>query len=162
MPSLSVEALAEAIAVHEKVQQAFIKNDSLVQLILVNNMEDSNAELTVICNTAECSYAPTTLRILKVYECVGVSPTEERSVNKLTERLRFIGMRLLFKTADSTALVATRKKIFKKPERKCYMYRKPGYLAKDCWKKERKPKVEGDAFVCTVECGLLTVEHQLT
>ncbi|GFW93362.1 hypothetical protein TNCV_2604801 [Trichonephila clavipes] len=28
---------------------------------------------------------------------------------------------------------------------------KPGHLAKDCWKKERKPKVDGDAFVCTVE-----------
>ncbi|GFX40965.1 retrovirus-related Pol polyprotein from transposon TNT 1-94 [Trichonephila clavipes] len=73
-------------------------------------------------------------------------PIEGRSVNKLTERLRLIEMRLLSKSADSTSLVATRKKIFKKPESKCYVCRKPVYLAKDCWKKESKPKVEGDAF----------------
>ncbi|GFV13703.1 CCHC-type domain-containing protein [Trichonephila clavipes] len=48
-------------------------------------------------------------------------------------------------------LGALRKKIFKKPGRKCYVCRKPGHLAKDCWKKESKPKVDGDAFVCTVE-----------
>ncbi|GFV80259.1 retrovirus-related Pol polyprotein from transposon TNT 1-94 [Trichonephila clavipes] len=78
-------------------------------------------------------------------------PVEERSVNLLTERLRLIEMRLPSKSTNSTALVATRKKIFKKPERKCYKCRKPGHLAKDCWKKESKPKVDGDAFVCTVE-----------
>ncbi|GFY09869.1 retrovirus-related Pol polyprotein from transposon TNT 1-94 [Trichonephila clavipes] len=78
-------------------------------------------------------------------------PIEERSVNKLTERLRLIEMRLSSKSANSTALVATRKKIFKKPARKCYVCRKLGHLAKDCWKKESKPKVDGDAFVCTVE-----------
>ncbi|GFR17547.1 retrovirus-related Pol polyprotein from transposon TNT 1-94 [Trichonephila clavata] len=44
-------------------------------------------------------------------------PIEERSVNKLTERLRLIEMRLPSKSTDSTALVATRKKVFKKPER---------------------------------------------
>ncbi|GFQ86815.1 retrovirus-related Pol polyprotein from transposon TNT 1-94 [Trichonephila clavata] len=60
-------------------------------------------------------------------------------------------MRLPSKSKDSTALVATRKKVFKKPERKCYVCRKPGHLAKDFWKKGSKPKVEGDAFVCTVE-----------
>ncbi|GFT26079.1 retrovirus-related Pol polyprotein from transposon TNT 1-94 [Trichonephila clavipes] len=38
-------------------------------------------------------------------------PIEERSVNKLTERLRLIEMRLPSKSADSTALVATRNKI---------------------------------------------------
>ncbi|GFQ73999.1 retrovirus-related Pol polyprotein from transposon TNT 1-94 [Trichonephila clavata] len=56
-------------------------------------------------------------------------------------------MRLPSKSTDSTALIATRKKVFKKPERKCYACRKPGHLAKDCWKKGNKPKVEGDAFV---------------
>ncbi|GFR20608.1 retrovirus-related Pol polyprotein from transposon TNT 1-94 [Trichonephila clavata] len=56
-------------------------------------------------------------------------------------------MRLPSKSTDSTALIATRKKVFKKPERKCYGCRKPGHLAKDCWKKGSKPKVEGDAFV---------------
>ncbi|GFU49700.1 retrovirus-related Pol polyprotein from transposon TNT 1-94 [Nephila pilipes] len=78
-------------------------------------------------------------------------PIEERSVNKLTERLRLIEMRLPSKSTDSTALVATRKKVFKKPERKFYFCRKPGHLAKECWKKESRPKVESDAFVCTVE-----------
>ncbi|GFT01221.1 uncharacterized protein TNCV_3373401 [Trichonephila clavipes] len=84
------------------------------------------------------------LKFKSVWESV---PTEERSVNKLIERLRLIGMRLPLKAADSTALVATRKKIFKKLERKCYMYYKPLYLSMDCWKKESKPKVGGDAFL---------------
>ncbi|GFT78892.1 CCHC-type domain-containing protein [Trichonephila clavipes] len=60
-------------------------------------------------------------------------------------------MRLPSKSADSTVLVATRKKIFKKHEKKYYVCRKPGHLAKNCWKKESKPKGEGDAFVCTVK-----------
>ncbi|GFQ98960.1 retrovirus-related Pol polyprotein from transposon TNT 1-94 [Trichonephila clavata] len=219
-PRLPAEASAEAIAAYEKAQKAFIKDDSLAQLILVGNMDDSNAELTSVCNTAKSVWekllsvyeqssgqrldrlmekffrsekeleddiashiaklqrnfgelndelrrvAKTTLpdlllmsRIMStlpseyfefksVWESV---PIEERSVNKLTETLRLIEMRLPSKSTDSTALVATRKKVFKKPERKCYVCRKPGHLAKDCWKKGSKPKVEGDAFVCTVE-----------
>ncbi|GFQ71153.1 retrovirus-related Pol polyprotein from transposon TNT 1-94 [Trichonephila clavata] len=214
------EASAEAIAAYEKAQKAFIKDDSLAQLILLGNMDDSNAELASVCNTAKSVWekllsvyeqssgqrldrlmekffrsekeleddiashiaklqrnfselndelrrvAKTTLpdlllmsRIMStlpseyfefksVWESV---PIEERSVNKLTERLRLIEMRLPSKSTDSTALVATRKKVFKKPERKCYVCPKPGHLAKDCWKKGSKPKVEGDAFVCTVE-----------
>ncbi|GFX39693.1 retrovirus-related Pol polyprotein from transposon TNT 1-94 [Trichonephila clavipes] len=78
-------------------------------------------------------------------------PIEERSVNILTERLQIIERRLPSKSADSTALVVTRKKIFKKREKKCYVCRKPGHLVKNCWKKESKPKVDGDAFVYTVE-----------
>ncbi|GFS36170.1 CCHC-type domain-containing protein [Nephila pilipes] len=66
-------------------------------------------------------------------------------------------MRLLSKSTDSSALVATRKKVFKKSERKCYVCHKPGHLAKDCWNKDRRPKVEGEAFVCTVE-GVLESE----
>ncbi|GFV31516.1 retrovirus-related Pol polyprotein from transposon TNT 1-94 [Trichonephila clavipes] len=219
-PSLPADASSEAVTAHVKAQKAFIKDDSLAQLILVGNMDDSNAELTSICDTANFVWkkllsvyeqssgqrldrlmekffhndkeleddivshiaklqrnfselndelrrvAKTTLpdlllmsRIMStlpseyfefksVWESV---PIEERSVNKLTERLRLIEMRLPSKSANSTALVATRKKIFKKPERKCYVCRKPGHLAKDCWKKESKPKVDGDAFVCTVE-----------
>ncbi|GFX70937.1 retrovirus-related Pol polyprotein from transposon TNT 1-94 [Trichonephila clavipes] len=219
-PSLPTEASAEAIVTHDKVQKTFIKDDSLAQMILVGNMNDSNAKLTAICDTAESvwekflavyeqgswqrqdrlmekffhsdkeleddilSYiaklqrnfselndelrrvAKTILsdlllmsRIMSplpseyfefksVWESV---PIEERSVNKLNERLRLTEMSIPSKSSDSTALVATRKKIFKKPERKCYVCRKPGHLAKDCWKKESKPKVEGDAFVCTVE-----------
>ncbi|GFR29332.1 retrovirus-related Pol polyprotein from transposon TNT 1-94 [Trichonephila clavata] len=60
-------------------------------------------------------------------------------------------MRLPSKSIDTTALVSTRKKVFMKPERKCYVCRKPGHLAKNCWKKGSKPKVEVNAFVCTVE-----------
>ncbi|GFR14612.1 retrovirus-related Pol polyprotein from transposon TNT 1-94 [Trichonephila clavata] len=56
-------------------------------------------------------------------------------------------MRLPSKSTDSTVLIATRKKVFMKPERKCYGCHKPGHLAKDCWKKGSKPEVEGDAFV---------------
>ncbi|GFQ77592.1 retrovirus-related Pol polyprotein from transposon TNT 1-94 [Trichonephila clavata] len=219
-PRLPAEASAEAISAYEKAQKDFIKDDYLAQLILVGNMDDSNAELTSVCTTSKSVWekwlsvyeqssgqrldrlmekffrsekeleddiashiaklqrnfselndelrrvAKTTLpdlllmsRIMStlsseyfefksVWESV---PIEERSVNKLTERLRLIEMRLPSKSTDSTALVVTRKKVFKKPERKCYVCRKPGHLAKDCWKKGSKPKVEGDAFVCTVE-----------
>ncbi|GFQ67360.1 protein shank, partial [Trichonephila clavata] len=217
---LHTRASAEAYAAYEKAQKAFLKDDSLAQLILVGNMDDSNAELTSVCNTAksvwekllsvyeqssrqrldrlmekffrsekeleydiashiaklqrnfsELNYelrrvAKTTLpdllvmsRIIStlpseyfesksVWESV---PIEERSVNKLTERLHLIEIRLPSKSTDSTTLFATRKKVFKKPEKKCYVYRKLGHLAKDCWKKESKLKVEGYAFVCTIE-----------
>ncbi|GBM37860.1 hypothetical protein AVEN_193379-1 [Araneus ventricosus] len=77
-------------------------------------------------------------------------PIEEWSVNELTERLRLIEMRLPSKP-DSTALVATKKKAAKKVERKCYVCRKPGHIAKDYWKKDRKQKTSSDAFVCIVE-----------
>ncbi|GFQ90983.1 CCHC-type domain-containing protein [Trichonephila clavata] len=39
----------------------------------------------------------------------------------------------------------------RRTERKCHVCRKPGHRAKDCCKKGSKPKVQGDAFVCTVE-----------
>ncbi|GFV74331.1 CCHC-type domain-containing protein [Trichonephila clavipes] len=163
-----------------------LKDDSLPQLILVGNMDDSNAELTAICDTAKCVWekllsvyeqssgqrlnrlmekffrndkefeddivshiaklqrnfselndelrrvAKTTLsdlllmsRIMStlpseyfefksVWESV---PIEERSVYKLTKRLRLIEMRQPSKSADSTVLVATRKNIFKKHEK---------------------------------------------
>ncbi|GFY10328.1 retrovirus-related Pol polyprotein from transposon TNT 1-94 [Trichonephila clavipes] len=235
-PSLPADASSEAVAAHVKAQKAFIKDDSVAQLILVGNMDDSNVELTSICDTANCVWekllsvyeqssrqrldrlmekffhndkeseddivsriaklqrnfselndelrrvAKTTLtdlllmsRIMStlpseylefksVWESV---PIEERSVNKLTERLRLIEMRLPSKSANSTALVATRKKIFKKPERKCYVCHKPGHLAKDCWKKANQ-KLMG-MLLCVlwkvfqkVKCGLPTVEHQLT
>ncbi|GFQ95166.1 hypothetical protein TNCT_712001 [Trichonephila clavata] len=51
MPRLPAEASAEAIAAYEKAQKAFVKDDSLAQLILVGNMDDSNAELTSVCTT---------------------------------------------------------------------------------------------------------------
>ncbi|GFQ86462.1 e3 ubiquitin-protein ligase HUWE1 [Trichonephila clavata] len=51
-PRLPAEASAEAIAAYEKAQKAFVKDDSLAQLILVGNMDDSNSELTSVCNTA--------------------------------------------------------------------------------------------------------------
>ncbi|GFQ99810.1 CCHC-type domain-containing protein [Trichonephila clavata] len=194
--SLPAEVSAEAIAAYEKAQKAFVKDDSLAQLILVGNMDEINPELTSVCNTAKSVWgkllsvyeqssgqrlerliekffrsekeleddiaklqrnlselndelrrvAKTTLpdlllmnRIMptlpsKYFEFKSVwesVPIEERSVNILTERLRLIEMRLPSKSTDSTALVGTRKKVFTKPERKCYVCRKPGHLAKD-------------------------------
>ncbi|GBN69353.1 hypothetical protein AVEN_138741-1 [Araneus ventricosus] len=52
---------------------------------------------------------------------------------------------------DSSALVSTKKKAAKRVERKRYVCRKPGHIAKDYWKKDRKQKTSGDAFVCIVE-----------
>ncbi|GFQ97166.1 retrovirus-related Pol polyprotein from transposon TNT 1-94 [Trichonephila clavata] len=52
-PRLPAVASAEAMAAYEKAQKAFIKDDSLAQLILVGNMDDSNAELTSVFNTAK-------------------------------------------------------------------------------------------------------------
>ncbi|GFQ96347.1 CCHC-type domain-containing protein [Trichonephila clavata] len=233
-PKLQLKRL---LRMRKRREKAFVKDDSLAQLILVGNMDDSNAELTSVCNTAKSVWekllsvyeqrsgqrldrlmekffrsekeleddiashiaklqrnfselndelrrvAKTTLpdlllmsRIMStlpseyfefksVWESV---PIEERSVNKLTERLRLIEMRLPSKSTDSTALVATRKKVFKKPERKCYVCRKPGHLAKNCWKKGSKPKVEV-MLLCVlwkvfqkVNCGLPTVVPLLT
>ncbi|GFS49268.1 uncharacterized protein TNCV_2410811 [Trichonephila clavipes] len=63
-PSLPADASSEAVAAHVKAQKAFIKDDSLAQLILVGNMDDSNAELTSICDTANCVWE----KLLSVYE----------------------------------------------------------------------------------------------
>ncbi|GFR00546.1 retrovirus-related Pol polyprotein from transposon TNT 1-94 [Trichonephila clavata] len=63
-PSLPAEASAEAIAAYETAQKAFIKDDSLAQLILVGNMDDSNVELTSVCNTAKSVWE----KLLLVYE----------------------------------------------------------------------------------------------
>ncbi|GFS36173.1 retrovirus-related Pol polyprotein from transposon TNT 1-94, partial [Nephila pilipes] len=52
-PSFLDEASAEAIASYEKAQKAFIKDDSLAQLILGSNMDQSNVKLTAVCNTAK-------------------------------------------------------------------------------------------------------------
>ncbi|GFR03242.1 retrovirus-related Pol polyprotein from transposon TNT 1-94 [Trichonephila clavata] len=63
-PRLPAEASAEAIAAYEKAQKAFVKDYSLAQLILVGNMDDSNAELTSVCNTANSVWG----KLLSVYE----------------------------------------------------------------------------------------------
>ncbi|GFW93361.1 retrovirus-related Pol polyprotein from transposon TNT 1-94 [Trichonephila clavipes] len=60
-PSVLAEASAEPVATHEK---AFIKDDSLAQLILSGNMDDINAELKMICDTAKCVWE----KLLSVYE----------------------------------------------------------------------------------------------
>ncbi|GFR15769.1 uncharacterized protein TNCT_346001 [Trichonephila clavata] len=236
-PRLPAEASAEAIAAYEKAQKAFIKDDSLAQLILVGNMDDSNAELTSVCNTAKSVWekllsvyeqssgqrldrlmekffrsekeleddiashiaklqrnfselndelrrvAKTTLpdlllmsRIMStlsseyfefksVWESV---PIEERSVNKLTERLRLIKMRLPSKSTDSTALVATRKKVFKKPERNVTSVVSQVILLRTVGRKEVNQKLKMMLFCVLwkvfqkVKCGLPTVEPLLT
>ncbi|GFW36887.1 retrovirus-related Pol polyprotein from transposon TNT 1-94 [Trichonephila clavipes] len=63
-PNLPAEASAEVVTAPEKLQKAFIKVDSLVQPILVGNMDDSNAELTAIYDTAKCVWE----KLLSVYE----------------------------------------------------------------------------------------------
>ncbi|GFQ95688.1 uncharacterized protein TNCT_96931 [Trichonephila clavata] len=76
-PSLLAEASAEVIATYEKAQKAFVKDDSLAQLILVDNMDDSNAELTVVCNTAKSVWE----RLLSVYE-----QSSRQRLNRLIEK----------------------------------------------------------------------------
>ncbi|GFQ76746.1 uncharacterized protein TNCT_407721 [Trichonephila clavata] len=62
-PSLPAESSVEAITAYEKAQKAFIKDDSLAQLILVGNMDNSNAESTVVCNIAKSVWK----KLLSVY-----------------------------------------------------------------------------------------------
>ncbi|GFR13396.1 retrovirus-related Pol polyprotein from transposon TNT 1-94 [Trichonephila clavata] len=63
-PRLPAEASAEAIAAYEKAQKAFVKDYSQAQLILVGNMDDSNAKLTSVSNTANSVWE----KLLSVYE----------------------------------------------------------------------------------------------
>ncbi|GFV94466.1 retrovirus-related Pol polyprotein from transposon TNT 1-94 [Trichonephila clavipes] len=51
-PSLSAEASAEVVAAPEKAQKAFVKDDSLAQLILVGNMD---AKLAAIWRVGKVS-----------------------------------------------------------------------------------------------------------
>ncbi|GBO34281.1 hypothetical protein AVEN_151207-1 [Araneus ventricosus] len=86
-------------------------------------------------------------------------PVQEKTINKLTERLRLIEMRLPGKQAEHSALVANtsvNKRTYKpkqeKAEKKCFRCHKPGHLAKKCYKKSSYSKrPEGDAFLCSEE-----------
>lgn len=77
--------------------------------------------------------------------------------NKLSKCLHFIEMRLPGKHVKHSAIVANTslKKMTDKPkqekaERKYSKYHKPGYLARNCYKKSSCGKgLEGDAFMCT-------------
>ncbi|GBM97960.1 hypothetical protein AVEN_165898-1 [Araneus ventricosus] len=83
-------------------------------------------------------------------------PVQGRTINKLSERLRLIEMRLPGKQAEYFALVAknyVNKGIDKpkqeKAEQKCLKCHKPGHLSKKCYKKSIYSKrSEGDAFMC--------------
>ncbi|KAK9759001.1 hypothetical protein QE152_g339 [Popillia japonica] len=89
-------------------------------------------------------------------------PLAERTVNKLTERLRLIEMRLPERRSDSSALMKDKKnadKSDKRPERKeqrkCFKCHKVGHLGKNCYKKygnarnlQKAPKPAGEAFLC--------------
>lgn len=50
-----------------------------------------------------------------------------------------------------TALVASKNKVFKKNNRKCYICKKVGHIAKDCFKKVQKNESDGNAFMCIVK-----------
>ncbi|KAK9732197.1 GAG-pre-integrase domain [Popillia japonica] len=104
-------------------------------------------------------------------------PLAERTVNKLTERLRLIEMRLPERRSDSSALTVNEKKEKKnadksdkrperKEQRKCFKCHKVGHLAKDCYKKygnarnlKKAPKPEGEAFQ-TMKKGFLFSANQ--
>ncbi|KAK9758592.1 hypothetical protein QE152_g344 [Popillia japonica] len=93
-------------------------------------------------------------------------PLAERTVNKHTERLRLIEMRLPERRSDSSALTVNEKKDKKnadksdkrperKEQRKCFKCHKVGHLAKDCYKKygnarnlKTAPKPAEEAFLC--------------
>ncbi|GFQ67255.1 retrovirus-related Pol polyprotein from transposon TNT 1-94 [Trichonephila clavata] len=140
----SEKELEEDIANHiAKLQRNFSELNDELRRVAKTTLPDLLL-ISRIMSTLPSEY----FEFKSVWESI---PIEERSGNKLAERLRLIEMRLPSKSIDSTALVATRKKVFRKPDRKCYICRKPGHLAKDCWKNGSKPKVEGDAFVCSVE-----------
>ncbi|GBM45837.1 hypothetical protein AVEN_64301-1, partial [Araneus ventricosus] len=81
-PSLPDEASAELISAYEKGQKAFVKDDSLAQLILVGNIYGSNDELVATCNNAESVWE----RSLPVYE-----QNSGQRLNRLMEQ--FFGAR---------------------------------------------------------------------
>ncbi|CAH1371704.1 unnamed protein product, partial [Tenebrio molitor] len=68
-------------------------------------------------------------------------PLTERTINKLTERLRLIEMRLPSKASgDLSAFIVkggekkvhAKKEKSEKPERKCFKCHQPGHIAKNC------------------------------
>ncbi|GBN09902.1 hypothetical protein AVEN_184698-1 [Araneus ventricosus] len=83
-------------------------------------------------------------------------PVQERTINKLSERLRLIEMRLPGKQAEYSASVAkiyVNKGIDKpkqeKAEKKCLRCHKPANLPKTCYKKSSySRRSEGDSFMC--------------
>lgn len=102
------------------------------------------------------------------FECKSVwesVPLADRTVNKLTARLRLIEMRLPERRGESSALIPTKTKTndkeFDNDERKCYKSHKGGHLARNFPTKKigstsssagnsrREVVPSGEAFVCT-------------
>ncbi|GFU43372.1 retrovirus-related Pol polyprotein from transposon TNT 1-94 [Nephila pilipes] len=167
-PSLPAEASAEAIAAYEKAQKAFIKDDSLAQLIRVGNMDDSNAELTAVCKTAKSVWE----KLLSVYEQSSGQRLDrlmekffrsekeledniashiaklQRNFSELNDELRRVAKTTLPDLLLMSRIMSTLPSEYFEFKS---VWVSPGHLAKDYIKKESRPKVESDAFVCTVE-----------
>ena len=84
-------------------------------------------------------------------------PVQQRTVNKLTEHLRLIEMRLLAKQTEPIATVPRvtfSKQKFEKPnpEKKYFKWHKIGHDAKLCFKKGcNSQQMHEDAFMCSVK-----------
>lgn len=90
---------------------------------------------------------------------------EERTVNKLTESLRLIEMRLPSKPSESVALLAeSTKKTTQNQNKKvleCFKRHKLGHYASKCPERStykalnaessEDASLEGDAYICTME-----------
>ncbi|GBO30742.1 hypothetical protein AVEN_122268-1 [Araneus ventricosus] len=77
-PSFPAETSAEVISAYERGRKAFVKDDCLVQLILVGNMDYSNVQLTAICTSAKSAGE----KLLSVYE-----QSSDQRLDRLMEQL---------------------------------------------------------------------------
>lgn len=119
---------SEEIAAHvARLERNFRElNDELKKL--VNTELPDLLLMSRIMSTLPSEY----FEFKSVWESV---PLADRTVNKLTERLRLIEMRLPERRSESSALVATKKPTngkFDKNKRKCFKCHREGHIARNC------------------------------